>query len=66
MIHTNKMRAAHIGTVLPGAEENNRTAFAREISILESLRHPNICQLKETFFDKVNISKSAFSPLPLL
>lgn len=30
--------------------------FAREISILESLSHPNICQLKETFFQENNIS----------
>lgn len=32
------------------------TAFAREISILEQLSHPNICQLKETFFHDNSIS----------
>jgi len=39
------------------------TAFAREISILEQLSHPNICQLKETFFDNVSHSISeSFTP----
>ncbi|KAF7979844.1 hypothetical protein HWV62_40589 [Athelia sp. TMB] len=35
----------------PGADPRKATAFAREISILEQLQHPNICQLKEAFMD---------------
>ncbi|KAG2365441.1 kinase-like domain-containing protein, partial [Suillus spraguei] len=35
---------------------NNETAFAREISILERLHHRNICQMKEAFFEDNSIS----------
>lgn len=35
---------------------NNETAFAREISILERLHHPNICQMKEAFFEDNSIN----------
>ena len=46
------------------ADPRKATAFAREISILEQLSHPNICQLKETFFDDVghNISGAFLYP----
>lgn len=41
------------------AAANNRGAsFAREIQILRDLRHPNICQLIETFWTETEISKS--------
>jgi ser/thr/tyr protein kinase RAD53 len=37
-------------------------AFAREISIMEKLKHPNICELKEVFFeDNSSISESFLS-----
>lgn len=40
------------------AATNNRTSsFAREISILSDLRHPNICQLIETFWTTTEICK---------
>lgn len=35
---------------------SNEVAFAREISILEKLHHPNVCQMKEAFFEKKTIS----------
>lgn len=35
---------------------NNETAFAREISILERLHHRNICQMKEAFFEDNSIN----------
>ena len=35
---------------------SNEVAFAREISILEKLHHPNICQMKEAFFENRTIS----------
>ncbi|KAG1739300.1 kinase-like domain-containing protein [Suillus lakei] len=35
---------------------SNETAFAREISILERLHHPNICQMKEAFFEDNSIN----------
>lgn len=41
------------------AATNNRTnSFAREIEILSELRHPNICQLIETFWTNTEISES--------
>lgn len=30
------------------------TAFAREISIMEGLNHPNVCKLKEVFYQENN------------
>ncbi|OAX40928.1 kinase-like protein [Rhizopogon vinicolor AM-OR11-026] len=35
---------------------SNETAFAREISILEKLHHPNVCQMKEAFFENNSIN----------
>ena len=42
------------------------STFAREISILEKLNHPNICQLKETFFQDDNMSMFKFKTMPIL
>ncbi|KAF8993679.1 kinase-like domain-containing protein [Cyathus striatus] len=50
MIHE---RASRNGTHQRKGNSNN-TVFAREISIMEKLRHPNICQLKEVFFQANN------------
>ena len=37
------------------------TALAREITIMERLKHPNICELKEVFFqDNGDISQSSY------
>lgn len=38
----------------PGEQPNHarKALFAREISILESLKHRNICQLKEVFYEE--------------
>ncbi|KAF9650876.1 kinase-like protein [Thelephora ganbajun] len=45
------------------AATNNRSAsFAREIQILSDLRHPNICQLIETFWSATEISEGNGSP----
>lgn len=39
------------------------TALAREITIMERLKHPNICELKEVFFqDNGDISQSSYFP----
>ncbi|KAF9452361.1 Pkinase-domain-containing protein [Macrolepiota fuliginosa MF-IS2] len=32
--------------------DQNRIAFAREIDIMKKLKHPNICELKEVFYQK--------------
>jgi len=56
MIHDTKM-AKPADAYNGAANGNNRaTTFAREISILEKLKHSNICQLKEVFFQDGNIS----------
>jgi serine/threonine/tyrosine protein kinase RAD53 len=41
--------------------DKEETAFMREIAILESLDHPNICKLKEVFRDQGSIGKDAHS-----
>lgn len=60
MIQSNKLRAALTHGVTMGGPDRPRPTeqFAREISILERLQHPNICQLKEVFFEEANISTS--------
>ena len=35
-----------------GHDRSRKALFAREISILESLKHRNICQLKEVFYEE--------------
>ncbi|KAI0058110.1 kinase-like protein [Artomyces pyxidatus] len=42
------------------------TAFAREISILESLHHPNICRLRETFMPAADSQSDIFLVLELV
>ncbi|CAL1705942.1 unnamed protein product [Somion occarium] len=60
MIQSNKLRAAltHGGSFASDGDQKPKPTeqFAREISILERLKHPNICQLKEVFFEEANIS----------
>lgn len=55
MIQAEKIKKNPANHTGPG-DAKKATAFAREISILEQLSHPNICQLKETFFHDSNIS----------
>lgn len=40
------------GSKIRGGDEARLQSFMREISILESLAHHNICSLKERFFDE--------------
>jgi len=51
MIHDKSVRS-------PGeqhhGQNSRRAAFAREISIMENLKHPNICELKEVFYQEDN------------
>ncbi|KAK7677517.1 hypothetical protein QCA50_019523 [Cerrena zonata] len=57
MIQSNKLRAALThGSSMSHDGPQPTEQFAREISILERLQHPNICQLKEVFFEEANIS----------
>ncbi|KAH7916616.1 kinase-like domain-containing protein [Hygrophoropsis aurantiaca] len=57
MIQENKVRRANATAGEANASNAQKaTAFAREISILEKLNHPNICQLKEVFFEDANIN----------
>jgi serine/threonine/tyrosine protein kinase RAD53 len=40
--------------------DQNRVAFSREIDIMKRLKHPNICELKEVFYQDNGISKSIY------
>lgn len=51
MIHDKSVRSPGEQHSGPGSR---RTAFAREISIMENLKHPNICELKEVFYQEDN------------
>lgn len=48
MIHANRNIGERSGVA---GNSSRSTAFAREISIMETLKHPNICELKEVFFE---------------
>lgn len=50
--------AIKIITEKPSRHGNNRNAFKREIDIMKKLKHPNICELKEVFYQDNGISKS--------
>jgi ser/thr/tyr protein kinase RAD53 len=56
MIHDKSVRS-------PGEQyhgpNSKRASFAREISIMENLKHPNICELKEVFYQEDNNDISA-------
>lgn len=58
MIQVDKIKKSAMNGGGGNPDAKKAAAFAREISILESLSHPNICQLKETFFQENNISMS--------
>jgi serine/threonine/tyrosine protein kinase RAD53 len=61
MIQNSKVkRITPTGT---GGANNPNEIFVREISILEDLKHPNICQLKEVFWDATTISKASLQYL---
>jgi serine/threonine/tyrosine protein kinase RAD53 len=67
MIQADKVKKTAANGNGGDVDPRKATAFAREISILEQLSHPNICQLKETFFDNVghNISET-FTPSSII
>ncbi|KAH9892439.1 kinase-like domain-containing protein [Cubamyces lactineus] len=57
MIQANKLRKGLSNATLNGVQTNDKSNnFAREINILERLQHPNICQLKEVFFESYSIN----------
>ncbi|KAH9859143.1 Pkinase-domain-containing protein [Lenzites betulinus] len=57
MIQANKLRKGLSNASLNGVQEGDGSNnFAREINILERLQHPNICQLKEVFFERYSIN----------
>ena len=43
-----------------GAGEDKKGTLAREISILERLQQRTVCQFKEVFFERYNISTCSF------
>lgn len=52
IIHSQKLRGANTAANNNNPVRNNTLqlqSLAREISILETLNHPNICRLRETF-----------------
>ncbi|KAI0784623.1 kinase-like domain-containing protein [Abortiporus biennis] len=55
IIQHNKLNSAALHAGGSGVEQS-KGGFAREISILEKLSHPNICQLKEVFFEVSTIN----------
>lgn len=42
--------------------DQNQIAFAREIEIMKKLKHPNICELKEVFYQANGISTYSQPP----
>ncbi|KAI0630061.1 kinase-like domain-containing protein [Trametes polyzona] len=57
MIQANKLRRGLSHASLNGEQSEDKSSnFAREINILERLQHPNICQLKEVFFESYSIN----------
>jgi len=49
IIHGNKVRGGNNNQNQNGGGNQHLQSFAREIGILETLDHPNICRLRETF-----------------
>ena len=60
MIQVNHVRAAASGSQIDGSGTRSRPdpamALHKEVKILECLKHPNICQLKEVFYEEHYIS----------
>ncbi|KAH7917308.1 kinase-like protein [Leucogyrophana mollusca] len=58
MIQKNRFeRAAPNAGEVNASNARKASVFVREISILEKLNHPNICHLKEVFFQDVSIGE---------
>ena len=58
IIQASKLRRGFSGASVQGLQADDKASnFAREINILERLQHRNICQLKEVFLERYNISK---------
>ena len=58
IIQASKLRRGFSGASVQGLQTDDKASnFAREINILERLQHRNICQLKEVFLERYNISK---------
>lgn len=56
MIQANKLRGHHTPNAAGIDGPSESAKWAREISIMQTLVHENICQLKEVFFESSNIS----------
>ena len=57
MIHKDKIQRANENN---GSNNSPTSNLSREISILEKLQHPNICSLKEVFYQDGDISTSIY------
>ena len=54
------------GSKIRGGDDAKLVAFMREITILESLDHANICSLKERFFDESRGDENIYLVLELV
>lgn len=54
---TGRWYAIKIITDKHNRPDQNRVAFSREIEIMKKLKHPNICELKEVFYQENGISE---------
>lgn len=65
MIQVNHVRTAPSVSEIDGSGARSKpdpaVALHKEVKILEQLKHPHICQLKEVFYEEHYISKSAES-----
>ena len=63
MIHLRSLKGSITTGSLTGDYLGSESPILKEVRILESLQHPNICQLKEVFYEPQYLSKLIASKL---